>query len=103
MLTVAHHVRRFKLVSFAAAWGAAVAGSFLIFTSLIGGDGPHDAGQSELACAKAKLEALWGMRLPAKAAMVAPVPGSSVASADWDLKALGCSGRIHPLATLELR
>jgi hypothetical protein len=102
MFPAASRVSRFRFVPFAAAWGAAVAGSFLIFTSLIG-DGPYDEGQSELACAKAKLESLWGMRLPAKAVMVASAPESTVASADWDLKELGCSGHIHPLATLELK
>lgn len=94
-------VSRLRFVSFAAACAASAVGSFLLFTSLIG-NGP-DQGQSELACAKTKLEALWGVRLPAEAVMVASVPGTNVASADWDVKALGCSGLIHSSATLELR
>jgi len=81
--------------------GLVVVGSFLVFGSLIG-DG-LDEGRTELACAQAKLEAMWKVPLPTDAEIVGSVPASSVASAGWDLKELGCSGRIYPAATLQLR
>jgi hypothetical protein len=89
-------VRRFGF--FLTAWGLVVLGSFLVFDSL---NGSKD-GQAELACAKAKLEAMWDVQLPASAEVVGSIPGSGVVSADWDLKALGCSGAIYPTATLKL-
>ena len=83
---------------FLIAWGLVVCGSFLLFRSLSG-----DEGQTEIACAKAKLEAMWDMPLPADLEVVGSIPRSGVASADWDLRQLGCSSAIFPAATLHLR
>jgi hypothetical protein len=83
------------------AWALVALGSFLLFGRLFG-DGP-DEGQTELACAKARIEAMWKMPLPADVEIVGSIPGSKVASADWDLRELGCSGAIHPTAALQLR
>lgn len=94
-------VRRVRLVRFGfllAAWGLVALGSFLVFDGLIG----SNDGQAELACAKAKLEAMWDVHLPASAEVVGSIPGSGVVSADWDLEELGCSGAIYPTATLKL-
>jgi hypothetical protein len=86
---------------FSAALGLVVFLSFLLFGDLFGDD--SDRGQTELACAKAKLEAMWGMPLPADLEVVGSIPNSGVASADWDLTELGCSSAIYPTATLQLR
>jgi len=59
------------------AWGLVVFACFLLLGSLIG-DG-SDEGQTELACAKAKLEEMWEVPLPADAEIVGSVPGSSEA------------------------
>jgi hypothetical protein len=56
--------------------------------------------QTELACAKAKLEAMWGLKLPEGAEIIGSMPGSRAVSADWDLKELGCSGASHSIASL---
>jgi hypothetical protein len=85
----------------AAAWALVVFSSFWLFGSLFGDD--TDRGQTDLACAKAKLEAIWGMPLPADLEVVGSIPKSGVASADWDLTELGCSSGIYPTATLQLR
>jgi hypothetical protein len=54
--------------------------------------------QTELACAKAKLEAMWEVKLPDGAEIGGS--GSRAVSADWDLKELGCSGANRSLASL---
>ena len=90
-----------RFAFFSAACGLVVFSSFLLFGGLFG-DG-FDRGQTELACAKAKLEAMWGMPLPADLEVVGSIPKSGVASADWDLTELGCSSAIYPTATLQLR
>ena len=90
-----------RFAFFSAACGLVVFSSFLLFGGLFG-DG-SDRGQTELACAKAKLEAMWGMPLPADLEVVGSIPKSGVASADWDLTELGCSSAIYPTATLQLR
>ena len=75
-----------------------VLSAFFLFGGLLGDD--PDQGQSELACAKAKLEAMWGIPLPADLEVVGSIPGSGVASADWDLTELDCSPMIYPTVTL---
>jgi hypothetical protein len=82
-------------------WVLTVCGSYLLFVSLLGGG--SDAGETELACANAKLEALWDMPLPAGLEFVASKPRSQVATADWDLRELGCSGAVFPVITLQLQ
>lgn len=94
--------RRVSLVRFGVfltAWSLAVLVSFLVFSSLIGAG----EGQAELACAKTKLEAMWHVKLPADAEVVGSIRGSGVASADWDLKALGCPDAVYPTAALKLQ
>jgi len=86
---------------FLTAWGLIAFGSFLLFGRLLG-DGPNE-GQVELACAKARLEAMWNVPLPEDLEVVGSIPGSKVASADWDLKDLGCSGAVYSAATLQAR
>jgi hypothetical protein len=73
----------------------------LLFGGLFGDD--SERGQSELACTKAKLEAMWGMPLPADLEVVGSIPKSGVASTGWDTTELGCFGAIYPTATLKLR
>ena len=90
-----------RLAVLASAWGLVVVSSFILFRGLFGDD--SDLGQTELACAKAKLEATWGTPLPENLEVVGSVPNSEVASADWDLTELGCPGVIYPTATLQLR
>jgi hypothetical protein len=89
-----------RFAFFSTAWGLVVFGSFLLFGRLFGDDA---AGQIELACTKAKLEAMWGMPLPADLEVVGSIPKSGVASTGWDITELGCSGAIYPTATLKLR
>jgi hypothetical protein len=84
-----------------AAWSLVACGSFLIFGGLF--DDGHDEGRSELACAKAKLEELWDMPLPADLEVVGSIPKPEVANADWDLRKLGCSVETYLAATLQLR
>jgi len=91
----------FRVGLLLASWGLAVFGSFLLFGSLFD-DGPDEA-QAELACVKARLEAMWDLPLPAELEVVGSIPGSNVASADWDLRELGCPGAVYPEATLRLR
>lgn len=57
--------------------------------------------QAELACARANLEALWGVKLPEVIPNMASEPQSQVASADWDLKELGCSSATQVSITLD--
>jgi len=83
------------------AWGLVVLASFLIFSGLIGGRSAE--GRAELACAKKKLEAMWHVQLPADAEVVGSIPGSGVASSDWDLKALGCRDAVYTTAALKLQ
>jgi hypothetical protein len=101
MFSASRRVGPFRLGLFLIAWGLVVIASFLLFASLIG-DG-SDKGKTELACAKAKLEAMWNVQLPADAEVVGPAAEPRVVSADWDLRELGCSGAIYPTATLRLR
>ena len=101
MYSASKSVSTLRFGFFAIAWSLVVCGSFLLFGSL-SGDG-SDEGQTEIACAKAKLEAMWDMPLPADLEVVGSIPMSGVASADWDLKQLGCSSAIYPAATLHLR
>ena len=89
-----------RFAFFLAAWGLVVFSFFLLFGGLFGDD---SRGQTELACAKAKLEAMWGMPLPADLEVVGSIPKSGVASADWDLTELDCSSAIYPTVTLQLR
>ena len=89
-----------RFAFFSAACGLVGFSSFLLFGGLFGDD---YRGQTELACAKAKLEAMWGMPLPADLEVVGSIPRSGVASADWDLTDLGCSSAIYPIVTLQLR
>ena len=79
-----------------------VAGTLSLFAIQIadGTQRPHD-GQTELACAKAKLEAMWEWEVPEGAEIFGAMPASRAVSADWDLKELGCSGATHPTATLD--
>jgi hypothetical protein len=90
-----------RFAFFSAALGLIIFSSFSLFEGLFGDD--SDRGQTELACAKAKLEAMWGMPLPADLEVVGSIPKSGVASADWDLKELDCSSTIYPTVTLQLR
>ena len=77
-----------------------VAGVLLLFAIRIDDGANHPSyGQDEFACAKAKLEARWGVKLPGE--ISDSIPGSRAVSAGWDLKELGCSGTIHPTATLD--
>jgi hypothetical protein len=101
MFSASKPIRPLRSGFFLAAWGLVVFGSFVLFWRLLG-DGPEE-GQIELACAKAKLEAMWHVPLPADLEVVGSIRGSKVASADWDLKELGCSDTIYPTATLQLR
>ena len=89
-------LRRFGLFLTASAFLVA-AGTLSLFAIQIA----HrpDPGQTELACAKAKLEAMWGVELPEE--VIGSVPGSRSVSVGWDLKELGCSGAIHPTASLD--
>ena len=70
-----------RFAFFSAACSLVVFSSFLLFGGFFGDD--SDRGQTELACVKAKLEAMWGMPLPADLEVVASIPKSGVASADW--------------------
>ena len=90
-----------RFAFFSAAWGLVVFLFFLLFGGLFGDD--SDRGQTELACAKAKLEAMWGMPLPADLEVVGSIPKSGVASADWDPTERDCSSAIYPTVTLQLR
>ena len=90
-----------RFAFFSAACGLVVFSSFLLFGGLFGDD--DERGQIELACTKAKLEAIWGVPLPADLEVVGSIPKSGVASAGWDITELGCSGAIYPTATLKLR
>jgi len=101
MFPASRRVSLIRLGVFSAAWSLAVLVSFLLFSGLIGGRSAE--GRAELACARKKLEAMWHVTLPADAELVASTPGSGVVSADWDLKALGCSGAVYPTATLKLQ
>jgi hypothetical protein len=74
--------------------------AFLVGAGTLWLDDTQRARQIELACAKAKLEAMWGVKLPDGAETVGAAPGSRVVSADWDLEELGCSGASHSLASL---
>jgi hypothetical protein len=89
-----------RFAFFSTAWGLVVFGSFLLFGGVFG---DADRGQIELACTKSKLEAMWGMPLPADLEVVGSIPKSGVASTGWDITELGCSGAIYPTATLKLR
>ena len=93
--------RPLRFAFFSTAWGLVVFGSFLLFGGLL--DDDSERGQIELACTKMKLEAMWGMPLPADLEVVGSVPKSGVASTGWDITELGCSGAIYPTATLKLR
>jgi hypothetical protein len=73
--------------------------AFLILAGALLLDDTQRRRQTELACAKAKLETMWGLKLPAE--IVGSLPESQVASADWDLKELGCSGAVYATATLD--
>ena len=88
--------RRFGLFLTASAF-LVVAGTLSFFAIQIAHH--PDPGQTELACAKAKLEAMWGVELPEE--VIGSVPGSRSVSVGWDLKELGCSGATHPTATLD--
>ena len=99
MLSAPGRVRLVRFAVFLTAWSLAVLVSFLVFSGLIG----SGEGQAELACAKTKLEAMWHVQLPADAEVVGSIPGSGVASADWDLKALGCPDTVYPTAALKLQ
>jgi hypothetical protein len=100
MLSAFLPVGPLRFAFFSTIWGLVVLGSFLLF----GGFGDHShQGQNELACTKAKLEAMWGMPLPADLEVVGSIPKSGVASTGWDITELGCSGAIYPTATLKLR
>ena len=90
-----------RFAFFSAAWGLVGFLFLLLFGGLFGDD--SDRGQTELACAKAKLEAMWGMPLPADLEVVGSIPKSGVASADWDPTELDCSSAIYPTVTLQLR
>jgi hypothetical protein len=85
----------------AAAWGLVVFSCFLMFEGFF--RDRSDPRKTELAFAKAKLEARWGTPLPANLEVVGSIPNSGVASADWDLAELGCSSVIYPTATLQLQ
>lgn len=99
MFSVANSDTPLRFVAILTAWGLVASGSFLLFQNLFGAD----EGQTELACAKAQLEAMWDVPLPADLEVVGSIPGSSVASVDWDLKDLGCSDAVYPAATLQRR
>ena len=101
MFSVSGRVSLVRFGAFLAAWGVVVLASFLLFAGLIGNESGE--GQTELACAKQKLEAMWAVQLPADAEVVGSLPGSGVVSADWDLKELGCSGAVYPTAILKLQ
>jgi hypothetical protein len=90
-----------RFAFFSAACGLVACSSFLRVGALFGDD--SDRGQTELACVKAKLEAMWGMPLPADLDVVGSIPKSGVASADWDPTELDCSNAIYPTVTLQLR
>jgi len=83
-------------------------GLFLLALALVGlaatlwSDDTQRRRQSELACAKSELATMWGMKLPEGAEIVGSSPGSRVASADWDLKELGCSGPIQTATLAEI-
>jgi hypothetical protein len=89
-----------RFAFFSTAWGLVVFGSFLLFGGLLD---DNYRGQIELACTKKKLEATWGMPLPADLEVVGSIPKSGVASTGWDTTELGCSGAIHPTTSLKLR
>ena len=80
-----------RFAFFSTAWGLVVFGSFLLFGGLFGDD--SDRGQIELACTKAKLEAMWGMPLPADLEVIGSIPRSGVASTGWDITELGVRAR----------
>ena len=101
MFNAFKRVKSFRFAFFSTAWCLVVFGSFLLFGGLFGDD--SERGQIELACTKAKLEAMWGMPLPADLEVVGSIPRSGVASTGWDITELGCSGAIYPTATLKRR
>lgn len=101
MFSASRRVSFVRLGAFLTAWGLVALASFLLFAGLIGNE--TGEGQTELACAKQKLEAMWAVQLPADAEVVGSLQGSGVVSADWDLKELGCSGAVYPTATLKLQ
>lgn len=71
----------------------------LVVAGTLSLDDTQSPRQAELACARAKLTSMWGI-LPTET--FGSLPGSHVASADWDLKELGCSsGAIDQTATLD--
>ena len=98
MFSALKPVSPLRFAFFSAAWGSVV---FESFGGLFGDDSGR--GQAELACAKAKLESMWGMPLPTDLEVVGSIPELGVASAGWDLTELNCSGTIYPTATLQLR
>ena len=69
-----------RFAFFSAACGLVAFSSSLLFGALFSDD--SDRGPTELACVKAKLEAMWGMPLPADLDVVGSIPKSGVASAD---------------------
>jgi len=71
----------------------------LLVTGTLSLDNTQSERQAELACARAKLTSMWGI-LPTET--LRSLPGSHVASTDWDLKELGCSSdAIDQTATLD--
>src|SRR5262245_1705977 len=94
-------VRPLRFAFFSTAWGLVVFASFLLFGGLFGDDSGR--GQIELACTKAKLEALWGMPLPANLEVVGSIPQSGVAPAGWDSTGRGGSGASNRTGTHNLR
>ena len=101
MVGASQRVSPVRFGLFVTAWALVAVGSFLLFSSLID-DGSFNEGQTELACAKSKLETMWRVPLPESVEVVGSVPRSRVVSADWDLKDLGCSGSVHPTVTLDV-
>ena len=77
MVSAVSPERPLRFAFFSTAWGLVVVGSFLLFRGLFGDN--SDRGQVELACTKAKLEAMWGMPLPADLEVVGSIPKSGVA------------------------
>jgi hypothetical protein len=101
MFRASRRISLVRLAVLSTAWGLVVLASFLLFSGLIGGRSAE--GRAELDCAKKTLEAMWHVQLPADAEVVGSIPGSGVVSADWDLKALGCSGTVYPTAVLKMQ
>lgn len=88
-------LRRYGLY-FAALASLVVGGAFWLDDS----QGPYHR-QADLACARENLEALWGVKLPKVIPIAVSEPRSRVASADWDLKELGCSSATQVRVTLD--